>query len=184
MKRKHDYNWIIHIFFITFFLAVFISIVSEITIKNFNIVGSLLVLLGIVFLGIVFDIIGIAVAAANVKPFNAMASRKIKGANKAVSLVQKADRVSNFCNDVIGDIAGILSGAAIAAIALKLIQYDYSFFNVSIVAVLLSGFTAALTVGGKAFGKKIAIRKWKDIVFYTAYTLYIIETKIKLKVMR
>jgi CBS domain containing-hemolysin-like protein len=113
-----------------------------------------------------------------------MASRKIHGAKRAVKLVKKADRVSNFCNDVIGDIAGILSGAAIAGIAIKMARYDYSILNISLIAVVLSGLTASLTVGGKAFGKQIAIRKWEKIVFYVALTLYLIEEKIKIKVMK
>ena len=184
MKNKSEYNWVIRIFFLTFFLAILISIVAEITIKNFNVLGSILMLLFIITFGVIFDIIGIAVTAADIKPFNSMASKRVKGAKKAVKLVTRADRVSNFCNDVIGDIAGIISGAAIASIALKMAIFDFPVFNISSVAVLLSAMTAALTVGGKALGKKVAIKNWKKIIYYTAYVLYIIENKIKIKVMK
>ncbi|MEA3423108.1 MAG: hypothetical protein U9Q80_04900 [Bacillota bacterium] len=184
MKIKNENKWIMHVFFMTFFLAISISVLSEISIKNLNLVYSIIILMIIVFTGIIFDIIGIAVTAANPKPFNAMASRKIHGAKKAVKLVKKADRVSNFCNDVVGDIAGILSGAAIAGISFKMSQYDYSIFNISLIAVILSGLTASFTVGGKAFGKQIAIRKWEKIVFYAALVLYLIEDRVKIKVMK
>lgn len=184
MKRKSKSHWIIKISILTFILAIGISVVAEVTIKNFNIWGSLLILLTIIALGVIFDVIGIAVTAADVKPFNAMAAKKVNGARKAVDLVSQADRVSNFCNDVIGDIAGIISGAAIAAIAIKMAFLDFNILNISMVAVMLSGIAAALTVGGKAYGKRIAIRNWKEIVFYSAYVLYIIENKTRLKIMK
>lgn len=184
MRRKQSNQWILQIFFLTFFLAVVISVIAEVTIKNFNILGSIIILFAIIALGVIFDVVGIAVTAADVKPFNAMAARKVKGAKKAVGLVVQADRVSNFCNDVVGDIAGIISGAAIASIAVKMARFDMGIFNISLVAVLLSGMTAALTVGGKAYGKSIAIRKWKEIVFYSAYVLYIMESKIKIRILK
>lgn len=172
MRKKSNHIWIINIFFISFFLAVIMSIIAEISIKNLNLFWSLIVLLLIIILGIVFDIIGIAVAVSNVKPFNAMASQKMKGAKTAVKLVLMADRVSNFCNDVVGDIAGIISGAAIASIAFEMYKYDVSILNISLIAITLSGIVASLTVGGKAFGKKIAIKHWKKIVFFVAYAIH------------
>ena len=41
-----------------------------------------------------------------------MASRKVKGASVAVKLKKSADKTSSFCCDVIGDICGVISGAA------------------------------------------------------------------------
>jgi CBS domain containing-hemolysin-like protein len=174
-NKKVRKKWVLRISMISFFLAIGVGIVSEISIKNLNIFGAFVVLLFIVFLGVVFDGIGIAVAASNPRPFNAMAAKKVKGAKKAVELSLNADRVSNFCNDVIGDIAGIISGAAIAAIAIKMVLWDYSLYNMSLVAVLLSGLTAALTIGGKALGKKIALTHWKTIVYYFALVLWTVE---------
>ena len=43
-------------------------------------------------------------------------------ARQAIYIVRNADRVSNFCNDVIGDISGIISGTAVAFVVLKLLQ--------------------------------------------------------------
>jgi len=174
-NKKVRKKWVLRISMISFFLAIGVGIVSEISIKNLNIFGAFVVLLFIVFLGVVFDGIGIAVAASNPRPFNAMAAKKVKGAKKAVELSLNADRVSNFCNDVIGDIAGIISGAAIAAIAIKMVLWDYSLYNMPLVAVLLSGLTAALTIGGKALGKKIALTHWKTIVYYFALVLWTVE---------
>ena len=46
-----------------------------------------------------------------------MNSRKVKGANVAVKFKKNAEKVSSFCCDVIGDICGVISGGAAAAIS-------------------------------------------------------------------
>ena len=58
-----------------------------------------------------------AVATANEKPFHSMASRKVPGALEAIRLLRNAERVSSICNDVVGDICGVVSGSASATIA-------------------------------------------------------------------
>ena len=52
---------------------------------------------------------------------NAMASRKVPEAMEALHLIRNANRVSSFCNDVIGDICGVISGSASAVIAARVI---------------------------------------------------------------
>ena len=82
---------------------------------------------------------------------------------KAIEAIKNADIVANFCNDVVGDICGIVSGSAGAAIAAKILlgaQDNYEMW----VGIMVSALIAALTVGGKAFGKKIAMKKNKEIV--------------------
>ena len=56
--------------------------------------------------------IGIAVTVATPKTFNSMATKNVRGARACINLIRKASKVSSFCNDVIGDICGILSGSA------------------------------------------------------------------------
>ena len=82
---------------------------------------SVLVLLVVVFFGILFDIIGTATTAASEKPFHAMASDRVPGAKKGVELVRTADRVANFCNDVVGDICGTVSGSIGAALVITFV---------------------------------------------------------------
>ena len=68
------------------------------------------VLVCFIGLGIVFDIIGVAVTAADERPFHSMAAHKTPGAREALGLIRRANKVSSFCNDVVGDICGIISG--------------------------------------------------------------------------
>ena len=60
-----------------------------------SIIVSFIILLFIIFIGIIFDLIGMAVTAADEKPFHAKAAKKIPGAKQAIYLV-RADRVAGF----------------------------------------------------------------------------------------
>ena len=120
-------------------------------------------ILYIIFIGILFDIVGVAVTSADEAVFHSMNSRKVKGASIAVKFKKNADKVSSFCCDVIGDICGIVSGAAGTTIA-AIISNTYD-FNILIVALTVSATIAALTIGGKAVGKSFAINK-SDIILY------------------
>ena len=103
--------------------------------------------------GVIFDIIGVAVTVAKEEEFHAKASKKISGAKTAVRLIRNSSIVANICADVIGDICGVLSGAISAIIAMKITEiYQISFP----IQFLISALVASLTVGGKALGKGFA----------------------------
>ncbi len=179
---RYRIRWVINVTIITFVLAIIISLTSEAVLRSVDIYIAFLVLIIIILFGVVFDTIGIAVATAREEPFNAMASKKIDGAKEAIKLIKNAGPVSNFCNDVIGDIAGIISGAA-GAIILVQISKSYSGLNSAFLSIILSGIVAAITVGGKALGKEIAISYSKEIVFLVAKTLFWIKNNLKINII-
>ncbi len=154
--------------FITFFMALLVSLGSEALVRAVNnVLVAFILLLAIIFLGIFFDIIGTAATAAELPPFNARAAKKIFGAKQGVRLIHNADIVANFCNDVVGDIAGTLSGAIGAGIVITLIQ-QIPAADVVLAGAVMTSMIAALTVGGKAIGKKIAVRNADSIIFKAA----------------
>ena len=114
----------------------------------------------------IFDIIGTSVLTGNESTFHAKSAKKIKGSKEGVYLIKNANRISSICNDVIGDICGIVSGSVSAIIGLLISQK----LNISpIISVLLiSSIVSSLTVGGKAIGKKEAIKNSDEIVFKVA----------------
>ena len=122
-------------------------------------------------LGIVFDIIGVAVTAADPKPFHSMAAHKEKGAKEALSLLRNADRVSSVCNDVVGDICGIVSGATSAVIVARL-QSGLSVQSVWI-SVGVTALVSGLTIGGKAIGKPFAMNQSKQVVYLAGRFLHL-----------
>ena len=170
-EKRRTRNWVITIFFATIAISASISLVSDLVMSSSPMLVAALVLLMIVFIGIIFDIVGMAVATADEKPFHAMAARKVKGAKESILLLRNAERVSSICNDVVGDICGVVSGTASAAIATQILQnFELSF--ASVVPLVLSSLTAALTVGGKAIGKGIAVSACTQIVYRTGQIIY------------
>jgi CBS domain containing-hemolysin-like protein len=162
-KIKTVKFWTIKIFFITFLLAAAISLLTQTLSGTVNLFVAFLILFIIIMIGVVFDVIGIAFATCDKKPFVAMASKKIKKAREALMLLKNAAAVANFCNDVVGDICGIVSGATGAAIAVKIIANNPQFPEI-VLGILFSATVAALTVALKAIGKNVALKNNKQIV--------------------
>jgi CBS domain containing-hemolysin-like protein len=154
-----------------FFTAVFFSFFSEIVLPKIQILMlSFLFLLAIIFIGIIFDVIGVACAVADESPFHAKAAKKLKGSSHAILLIRHADKVASFCNDVVGDICGTVSGALGAAIAIQIVLKRPS-INESILSIIMTGLVASLTVGGKALGKRTAMYDSERIVFRVGQAL-------------
>lgn len=177
--KKYNLKWVITITIWTFFLAIGISVSSETVLNNSETYFSFIILFTIISIGVLADIIGIAVTVASEKPFHAMAADKVEGSKYAIKLLKNAGPVSNFCNDVIGDICGILSGVASASIIINLKILPF-LLSKPLITTILSGLVAAITVGGKAIGKGIAINNAHKIVFYTARVINFINKKINI----
>ena len=114
-----------------------------------------------VLIGVMFDMIGVAVTAADEHIFHSMAAKKVKGAKLAVKFKKNADKLSSFCQDVIGDICGVLSGAISAMLAVRIANILHIDINMNF---LISAVVAAVTVGSKAAGKVIAQENSTKIV--------------------
>lgn len=180
-------RWSISVAVITFVLAALFSIISNLVLHGVNWGTGLAVVLVIVFIGIFFDILGIASTAADETPFHAMASKKVYGAKHSIRIIRNADRFSNFCNDVIGDISGIISGSTVAIVIVQLtltFHLENSTLYEYIISVALTSAIAALTVGGKAFGKSLAIRYSKDIIFQAGKMFQFLEERFHIRILK
>lgn len=162
-ERNKTIRWVVTIFFVTIFVSGMISFASNEIMSGSTIAVAFVILLAIILIGIIFDIIGVAVTSADEKPFHSMAARKVPGAQESIRLLRNAERVSSICNDVVGDICGVVSGSASAAIAAQVLD-NFSFSWPQIVTLLMSALVAGLTVGGKAIGKTFAINSCTKIV--------------------
>ena len=162
-KKRADKIWIIIIIIMAFFISLAFSFLGETLIPNIpSLIGILLVIF-FIMLGIVFDMIGIAVTVADEKAFNSMATKKVKGSTLAIKFVRNADRVSSFCNDVIGDICGIISGSTGIAIGFNIANSLN--LNVLLVNLIITACIASFTIGGKAIGKSFAMNRSNLILF-------------------
>lgn len=176
-KGKNKYIWVVKVIFITLLFASLFGFVSDMVMQSVeDFVILALTIVFIIAFGVLFDTIGVAVTAANQTTFISMAAKKIKGAQEAIILLKNADKVSNFCNDVIGDICGIISGAAGATMVIKMVESGF-FNNQPVLSIILSSIIASLTVGGKGMGKIIALSKSKEIVLKTGYLISFFKIK-------
>ena len=174
-KSGTDWRWIITIFVITVCISAVMSLISTNLLANATLGVSFVILISIIAIGIVFDIIGVAVTAADEKPFHSMASRKVPEAGEALKLIRNAGRVSSFCNDVIGDICGVISGSAAAVIAARVLILSKSKSEIFI-TLLLSAVVSGVTVGGKACGKSLAMNSSTAVVRTAAKVLCFFRT--------
>ena len=126
--------------------------------QSLNLFFAFIVLFAIIAINILFDMIGTAVQSAEEKPFHSLAARKVKGARESISVIRHAPQLANLCCDVIGDIAGIISGATTTLIVSELVAK----FNPSLI---LTGIVSSLTIGGKAMSKGISMNNGNSIVF-------------------
>ena len=150
-------NWLPIIFILTFILSFIFGSISTLA-SNMNVLLLGILLILIIFIGIIFDMIGVAVLSCEEATFHAKASRKITGSKECIKLIKQANKTSSVCNDVIGDICGIVSGTISASLVVLLL-------DTPLMSILLTAVVSSLTVGGKAIGKRIAIEKCEDIIF-------------------
>ncbi|MGD6956413.1 hypothetical protein ACQCWA_00540 [Rossellomorea aquimaris] len=184
---KNSIKWSVSIAVITFVLAAIFSVTSNMVLNGVAWYTGLVVVLIIVFIGIFFDMLGIAATAADETPFHAMAAKKVYGARYSIKIVRNADRFASFCNDVIGDISGIISGTASAIVIIQLavsFQLEGGSLREYIVSVTLTSIIASLTVGGKALGKTFAITYSKDIIFRVGKVLQFFEDRFHIVVIK
>ena len=162
-ERNKTIRWVVTIFFVTILISGTISFTSDLIMANSTMFVAFIILLAIFFIGIIFDVIGVAVTSADEKPFHSMAARKVPGAQEAIRLLRNAERVSSICNDVVGDICGVVSGSASATIAVQVLN-NFELSNQTWIPLVMSALVAGLTVGGKAIGKTFAVHSCTKIV--------------------
>ena len=154
-------KWLLTVLLLSFVLSIVMSITSEGLIPKVNVVIGIIIILLFIFIAVIFDMIGVAITAQEETPFHSMASKKIKGSTHSVKLLKNADKIASICNDVVGDVAGVVSGSAGVLVASTI--SDYFGINKSLVVLVTTAVIASLTITGKAYGKSIAINNSKEI---------------------
>jgi len=120
--KQGNQKWVLTVVCLSFVLSIVMSFVTSMFLESAGLFVAMLSLIVLVMIGIITDIIGMAVTSANEQPFIAMASKRISGAKQALQLIRRAERVSSLLNDVVGDIVGIISGSAGSVIAVYLVS--------------------------------------------------------------
>lgn len=146
-------------------IALLSGLISQAIVENITFIFfSFLVLFVVILAGTIFDIIGIAAAAADEAPLSAQAAKGVFGASHAVALVRNAHSVASFCNDVVGDVCGTLAGAVGVTIVLTIMENASDSSKVAATTVM-TAIVASIIVAAKAFGKPLAIQVGTQIIF-------------------
>ena len=169
--KKSNYRWIIIVTLLAFILSLIMSFIAGIILRNVTLIIAILVTFLFVLLGIVFDIIGVAVTSGDEVVFHSMSARRVRGGKEGVKLIRNASQVSSICCDVIGDICGIISGSAGVTIVALLIKMTN--INELLPSLIVTALIASLTIGGKAIGKNVAINRSTEVITIVAKTLSI-----------
>ena len=143
------YRWALSAFLMAVGMSALLSFASEAILSQAGLLLALLILIFFIVLGIVFDIIGVAVTAADPKPFHSMAAHKEKGAKEALSLLRNADRVI---------VTRLQSGLDLQSVW---------------VSVGVTALVSGLTIGGKAIGKPFAMSQSKQVVYLAGRFLHL-----------
>ncbi|MBB5173065.1 hypothetical protein [Texcoconibacillus texcoconensis] len=185
LKKSLHWSWIIAV--ITLVLAAIFAVVSTFMLSGVAWGTGMVIVFSIVLTGVISDTIGVAATAAEEKPFHAMAAKKLPGAWHAMRITRNADRFANFCNDVVGDIAGVVSGTASAYVVLQIsLQLGHGEGTTIqfIISVIFTSVVAALTVGGKSVGKTLAMTNSTFIIYHVGRLFYLLEVKLKITVFK
>ena len=165
-KEHSKITWFVEVFIITFALSICFSYISTYGVSNLNLVSSIIILIAVIAVGIVFDIVGVAVTVAKEHEFHAKATKKVDGAKVSIKLIKNSTRVANICADVIGDVCGVLTGAISAMISAKITEKTGANLQ-----FIISAIVASITVGGKALGKELANKESTQIVHFVGIIL-------------
>ncbi|MBQ3463659.1 MAG: hypothetical protein IJH36_11250 [Clostridia bacterium] len=168
-----SHKWTVSVLILSFVLSVFFSFITSMMMESLTLLFALLLLLIIIAVNIFFDMIGTAVQSAEERPFHSLAARKVKGARESISVIRHAPQLANMCCDVIGDIAGIISGATTALIVTELVAVFH--LKGILPSLILTGLVGALTIGGKAMSKGISMQNGNAIVFAVGKIMYFLK---------
>ena len=165
-----SHKWTLIVLVLSFLLSVFFSFITSVAMQSLTIFFAFVLLFAIICVNIIFDMVGTAVQSAEEKPFHSLAARRVKGAKESITVIRHAPQLANMCCDVIGDIAGIISGATTALIVTELV----AMFSLKgmLPSLILTGLVGALTIGGKAMCKGISMQNGNAIVFLVGKMMY------------
>ena len=169
--------WIAKIVALAFAVSLVFAFISTGVLPKLALWAEILLLFIFIAIGIIFDIIGTAVQASSQTPFHSMNTRKVKGSDKALWLIRNAEKVSSFCNDVIGDVCNIISGAATTLILATYIGHGSKYSL--ILMLLFTGLVSSFIITCKALGKTIALKHSNQIVYQVALLLCVFKKEGK-----
>ena len=158
------YKWAFKMFVVSLCLSSLFSLLSQTVLSHLGVILAAATIMLFIFVSVVFDMIGIAITSADESFFKTQLKNHVKGSTIAIKLKKHSEKVCSFCADVVGDICGILSGAAGACIIMSLAKNISNSSVVILISTLVSSLIAGLTILFKALMKGYAIKNANKII--------------------
>lgn len=156
---------------LAFVIAVIMGGPIGAVLQKVDVITGVLIMVTVIFIAILADIIAVAAAAAQDVPFNAMASDRVPGAQEALYILRNAGRVNSIFADIIGDIAGTITGVVATPVIFAL-SSAYPDIPQVVVSAVVIGLIAFLTIGGKAAEKDFAVRQSTAVILWIGKIIY------------
>lgn len=174
MKRYHKvkiensetikYRWAFRMFFISISLSIFFGYLSQTLLSTLGAIIASLSIIFFIFVSVLFDMLGIAAASADVEVFEKWKYDGIKGANIGYNLCLNSEKLCSFCADVVGDICSTLCGACGACIVVSVTKNLNNINIETLITISISALIAGLMVFFKALMKAKALKNANRII--------------------
>ena len=166
--KGNKYRWAFRMFFIAISLSLFFGFISQTLLTNMGIVIATLGISVFIFFSVIFDMIGIAAASADIEVFEKWKKENVTGADLGVRLCNNSEKVCSFCADVVGDICSTLSGAGGACIVVALTSDLTNNKIIILISISVSALIAGITIFFKALMKERALKNSNKIILKLA----------------
>ena len=168
-SKKH--RWAIKMFVIAICMSLFFGFISQTLLTSMGIIIASICIIIFIFLNVLFDWLGIAVASADYDVFEKWQSEGIKGANIGLILCKNSEKMCSFCADVVGDICSTLCGAGGACIITSITSSTLNNNTITLTTIIVSAIIASVTIFFKAIMKEMALKKSNKIILKLGFLL-------------
>lgn len=163
-KGERNYRWAIQTLILSVCMSMMFGFLSQTLLSS---LGAIVAIVGIcvfIFVSVVFDMLGIAVASADEEQFAKWQKENICGSRIGLKLCRNSEKVCSFCADVVGDICSTLCGAGGACVVVALTSHITSPALIMLISVSVSALIAGVTIFCKALMKTHALKKSNKII--------------------
>lgn len=174
MKRFHKakiqnseatkYRWAFRMLIISMSLSIFFGYLSQTLLSTLGAIVASISIAFFIFISVLFDMIGIAAASADIETFETWQKTGVAGAKIGYKLCINSEKVCSFCADVVGDICSTLCGAGGACVVVSLTK-NLSNINIeTLITIFISALIAGLMVFFKALMKAKTLKNANKII--------------------
>lgn len=175
------YKWAIKMFVVAICFSLFFGFVSQALLNSMGVIVASLCICVFIFLAVYSDMLGIAVASADIDIFKKWKEQGIKGSEYGLILCENSEKMCCVCADVIGDICSTLCGAGGACIIATITKKLTNMNLILLASIAVSATIAGITIFFKAIMKERALNKSNLIILRLGYVFEMIFSRKKIK---